>query len=69
VYDEGMRDDAEDFILIGDVVDLLGLDKLRFLHDLDAGVFVGGFLLDEAHRSEGSYMSKNVPSPRMVIIS
>ena len=52
MYDEGVRNAAEDSVLVRDVIDLLRFDELRFLHDLDAGVFVGVFLFDEPHRSE-----------------
>ena len=35
-YDEGVRDSAEYFVLVVDVVDLFALDDVFLFHDLDA---------------------------------
>lgn len=64
-----MGDSAEDFILIGDVIDLLGFNDFCFLHDFNTGIFVAIFFLHQPHRPERPYIATKVPSPRMDIIS
>jgi hypothetical protein len=53
-YHEGMVDDAEDAVLIVDVVDLLRFDDLLLFHDLDAGESIGIALLDQSDFPEGT---------------
>lgn len=65
-YHEGMIDAAEDAVLVVDVVNLLRLDDLLFLHDLDARVSVGAALLDQSDLPEGTWVTNEVPSPKTV---
>ena len=49
-----MVDRAEYSVLVGDVIDLLGLDEFLLAHDLHAAELAGGFALDQSHPSEGA---------------
>jgi hypothetical protein len=53
-----MRNATEYFVLIANVVHLLGLNEVCLFHDLDAGVFVSVFFLDEPHCPERTWMSQ-----------
>ena len=52
MYDEGVRDGAENFYLVDDMVSLFRLDDLIFFHDLDAAIFIVFFVLDQLDLSE-----------------
>lgn len=49
-----MVDGAEYPVLVGDVIDLLGLDEFLLAHDLHAAELAGGPALDQPHPSEGA---------------
>jgi hypothetical protein len=65
-YNEGVGDSAEDAVFVVDVVHLLRVDDVHFLHDLDTGVSVRTPLLDQPDLAEGTLIIHAIPSPKML---
>ena len=53
-YDEGMFDGAEDAVLIADVIDLLRLNDILFIHNLHTHIFPCALLLHESNLTKRS---------------
>lgn len=50
-----MRDGFEDLVLVADVINLLGFDKLYFFHDFGAVVLSIFFTFNKFHTPKGSF--------------
>lgn len=66
MYNKGVRNGAENFALVNDMVGLLGFDDFLFLHYLNASVLVFFLVLDELNLAERPCLRKWLPAPRML---
>ena len=66
VYDEGVRDSAEYFILVENMVNLPALDDIFFFHDLDAAIGAVLLFLDQPHPAKRTCIVVLLPYPRIV---